>query len=32
MLATKHLRPLLAAGISTGIQTTVVAGGEWVLD
>ena len=31
-LATGHLRCLLAAGIPTGIQTTVVAGGEWVLD
>ncbi|APG05539.1 hypothetical protein BJI69_17620 [Luteibacter rhizovicinus DSM 16549] len=31
-LATGHLRSLLAAGIPTGIQTTVVAGGEWVLD
>lgn len=30
--ATRHLRALLAAGIPTGIQTTVVAGGEWVLD
>lgn len=29
---TQHLRQLLAAGIATGVQTTVVAGGEWVLD
>jgi MoaA/NifB/PqqE/SkfB family radical SAM enzyme len=31
-LTTRHLRQLVAAGIATGVQTTVVAGGEWVLD
>lgn len=31
-LATEHLRRLIAAGIPTSVQTTVVAGGEWVLD
>lgn len=30
--ATEHLRALLSAGIPTSVQTTVVAGGEWVLD
>ena len=31
-LATRHLRGLLAAGVSATVQTTVVAGAEWVLD
>jgi len=31
-LATEHLRALISAGIPTSVQTTVVAGGEWVLD
>lgn len=31
-LATQHLRALLSTGIPTSIQTTVVAGEEWVLD
>lgn len=31
-LATAHLQQLLAAGVPTSVQTTVVAGGEWVLD
>lgn len=31
-LATQHLRRLLAERIPTSVQTTVVAGGEWVLD
>lgn len=30
--ATEHLRQLISAGIPTSVQTTVVAGGEWVLD
>ncbi len=30
-LTTQHLRRLLAAGIPTSVQTTLVAGGEWVL-
>jgi MoaA/NifB/PqqE/SkfB family radical SAM enzyme len=29
---TRNLRRLVAAGISTSVQTTVVAGGEWVVD
>ena len=29
---TRNLRRLLAAGVSTSVQTTVVAGGEWVVD
>ena len=29
---TQHLRRLLAAGIPTSVQTTVVAGGLWVVD
>ncbi len=31
-LATQHLRSLRAAGVPTGVQTTIVAGSEWVLD
>jgi MoaA/NifB/PqqE/SkfB family radical SAM enzyme len=31
-LATEHLRALISAGVPTSIQTTVVGGGEWVLD
>lgn len=31
-LATRHLHSLLAAGVSATVQTTVVAGAEWVLD
>jgi MoaA/NifB/PqqE/SkfB family radical SAM enzyme len=31
-LATQHLLSLLAAGVSATVQTTVVAGAEWVLD
>ena len=31
-LTTQNLRRLLAAGVATSIQTTVVAGGEWVVD
>lgn len=30
--ATEHLRQLISAGIPTSVQTTVVAGEEWVLD
>lgn len=30
--ATQHLRDLLAAGVATSVQTTVVAGAEWVVD
>lgn len=30
--ATRHLRQLLSAGIPVAVQTTVVAGGEWVLE
>lgn len=30
--ALQHLRQLLAAGIPCSVQTTLVAGGEWVLD
>jgi len=29
---TRNLRRLLGAGVSTSVQTTVVAGGAWVLD
>jgi MoaA/NifB/PqqE/SkfB family radical SAM enzyme len=29
---TENIRRLLAAGVPTSIQTTVVAGGEWVVD
>lgn len=31
-LAAAHLRELVSAGIPTSVQTTVVSGGEWVLD
>lgn len=31
-LATAHLRQLLSAGIPVAVQTTVVAGSEWVLE
>lgn len=31
-LTTQHLRRLLAAGVATSVQTTVVNGAEWVVD